>query len=192
MIMYGSAGNRTRDPLLSSVSLLPLGYRERLIESNTTLREGRGNPILVSKVCNPGRGLPSRGCCKSWTRGWDSRVSPSMWWLIIFSFLPKSVQNMSKTHTRRDFSRLFGVGVLWRHRLITSGMGLSHPPGWDNISTDVKIGGYSFLPLETDLYPNFARLGKCCLILRCLTLGWDNIFAPSFSAKYIMTSRRYQ
>ena len=29
MIMYASAGNRTRDPLLFSVSLLPLGYRER-------------------------------------------------------------------------------------------------------------------------------------------------------------------
>ena len=28
-----------------------------------------------------------------------------------------------------------------------------------------------FLPLETDLYPNFARLGKCCLTLWCLTLG---------------------
>ena len=30
------------------------------------------------------------------------------------------------------------------------------------------------------------------LIRWCLTLGWDNIFAPSFSAKYIMTARRYQ
>ena len=47
-----------------------------------------------------------------------------------------------------------------------------------------------FLPLETDLCPKFVRLGKCCLILKCLTLpGWDNIFAPSFRAKYIMTSR---
>ena len=68
-------------------------------------------------------------------------------WLF-FSFLPKNVQNMSKTHTRRDFSRLFGVDVLWRHRWITSGMGLSHPPGWDNISPDVKIGGYSCLKSE--------------------------------------------
>ena len=46
--------------------------------------------------------------------------------------------------------------------------------------------------METDLNPNFARLGKCCLILWCLTLGVDNIFAPSFSAIYIMTQRRYQ
>ena len=65
-------------------------------------------------------------------------------WLF-FSFLPKNVQNMSKTHPRRDFSRLFGVDVLWRHRRITSGMGLSHPPGWDNISPDIKIRGYSCL-----------------------------------------------
>ena len=28
MIMYASAGNRTRDPFLSSVSLSPLSYRE--------------------------------------------------------------------------------------------------------------------------------------------------------------------
>ena len=27
-------------------------------------------------------------------------------------------------------------------------MGLSHPPGWDNISPDVKIGGYSCLKSE--------------------------------------------
>ena len=59
----------------------------RLIESNTTLREGRGNPFRVSKICNPRRGLPSLGCCKSWTRGWDSRAPPSMWWLIIFLIL---------------------------------------------------------------------------------------------------------
>ena len=29
--------------------------------------------------CNPRRGLPSRGCCKSWTRGWDSLVPSTMW-----------------------------------------------------------------------------------------------------------------
>ena len=122
--------------------------RMRLIESKTTLREGGGNPILVSKICNPRRGLPSRGCCKSWTRGWDSWVPHSMWWLIIFLFLSKNVQYKSKTQTRCDFSRLFGVDVLWHHRWITYGIGLSHPPGWDNISPDVKIGGYSCLKSE--------------------------------------------
>ena len=35
-------------------------------------------------------------------------------------------------------------------------------------------------------------LDSISLILWCLTLGWDNIFAPSFSAEYTMTSRRYQ
>ena len=70
---------------------------------------------------------------------------------LFFSFLSKNVQNMSKTLTRRDFSRLFGVDVLWRHRWNTSGMGLSHPPGWDNISPDVKIGGYSCLKNENNL-----------------------------------------
>ena len=55
---------------------------------------------------------------------------------------------MSITHTRRDFSTLFGVDFLWRHRWITSGMGLSHPPGWDNISPDTKIGRNSCLKSE--------------------------------------------
>ena len=32
------------------------------------------NPIRVSMICNPRRGLPSRGCRKSWTLGWDSLV----------------------------------------------------------------------------------------------------------------------
>ena len=58
--------------------------RVRIIESNTTLKEGRWNPIQVSKTCNPLRGLPSRGCSKSWTRGWDSLVPLPMWCLIIF------------------------------------------------------------------------------------------------------------
>ena len=65
----------------------PEDWFSGLIESNTTLREGRGNPIRVSKICNPRRGLPSRGCSKSWTWGWDSRVPPSMWCLIIFLIL---------------------------------------------------------------------------------------------------------
>ena len=38
----------------------PLGD-QRLIESNTILGEGRGNPIRVSKICNPRRGLPQCG-----------------------------------------------------------------------------------------------------------------------------------
>ena len=65
-------------------------------------------------------------------------------------------------------------------------------PTEDGSIPKITIHEKCFLPLETDLYPKFARLGKCCLILWCLTLGWDNIFAPPFSAKYTMTSRRYQ
>ena len=59
-----------------------------LIESNTTMREGRGNPIRVSKICNPRRGLPSvDGIPESLPQCGD--------WLF-FSFLTKKVQNMSK------------------------------------------------------------------------------------------------
>ena len=59
-----------------------------LIESITTLREGRGNPIRVSKICNPWRGLPSRGCCKSWTHGDgipESLPQRDVW--LFFSYL---------------------------------------------------------------------------------------------------------
>ena len=72
--------------LTSKLADIPVS-RVRIIESNTTLREGRGNPIRVSKIFNPRRGLPSRGCSKSWTREWDSRAPPSMWCLIIFLIL---------------------------------------------------------------------------------------------------------
>ena len=55
-----------------------------LIESITTLWKGQGNPIRVSMICNPRRGLSSRGCCKSWTQEWDSLVPSAVWWLNIF------------------------------------------------------------------------------------------------------------
>ena len=62
--------------------------RIHVIESYITLREGRGNPIRVAKVCNPGQGLPSGGCCKSWSQELDSLVlGPSMWSLIVFLIL---------------------------------------------------------------------------------------------------------
>ena len=45
-----------------------------LRESITILRKGQGNLIGVSMICNQPRDLPSRGGCKSWTRGWDYLV----------------------------------------------------------------------------------------------------------------------
>ena len=97
----------------------------RLIESYITLRKGQGNPIQVSNICNPRRGFLSCGCFKSLTRGWDTRVHRN----VVIDYHPhscvKNVQAMSKTHTRRDFSILFGVDALWRHRRVTSGMGLT-------------------------------------------------------------------
>ena len=59
----------------------------RLIESNTILREGLGNPILVSKICNIHDSASLVVDCNFWTIGWDSQVPPSMWWLIIFLIL---------------------------------------------------------------------------------------------------------
>ena len=93
-----------------------------LIESNTTSRDSHPSiqdlQSTTRLVANLGHedGIPeSLPQCGDW---------------LFFSFLPKNVQNMPKTHDRRDFSILFGVDVLWRHRWITSGIGLSHSPGW--------------------------------------------------------------
>ena len=140
----------------------------RLKESKTILREGWGNPIRGSKMC------------KYRTRGWDSWVRPSMWWLF-FSFMSMNVQNMSKTHTRRDFSRLFGVNVLGMHMWIHSGMGLYHAAGWDNISPDVKICGIINLtpywgtdkgiPSEC---PRFAFHDEACRVVDVANLRHDD------------------
>ena len=124
-----------------------------LIESNTTLREGRGNPIRVSKIA-----IHDEACrvVDVANLGHEDGIPESLpqygVWLF-FSFLPKMSKIMSKTYSWRDFPRLFGVDVLWRHRWITSGMGLSHPPEWDNISPDVKIGGYSCFKSEKNTPP---------------------------------------
>ena len=128
-------------------------YNGRIIESSNTLREGRGNLIRVSKICNPRRACRVLDVANLGNEDGIPSSLPQCGDWLFFSFLSKNVQNISKTHTRRVFSRLFGVDVLWRHRWITSGMGLSHPPGWDNISPDVKIGGYSCLESENPLFP---------------------------------------
>ena len=141
---------------------------------------GTGKSTIVSKICSPRRGLPSRGRCKSLTQGW---ISLSLYKVVVDYFSPTAFNPLNKTPflpskiTRRNFSRLFGVDVLWRHRWITSGMGLSHPPGWDNISPDVKIGGYSCLKSENNFfsllrqeYPPIATSGE----MLSHPGGWDN------------------
>ena len=64
---------------------LPLRNSRRVIEYITTLRKGQGNPIRVPMICNPQRGLPSRGYRKLWTRGWDSLVLPECGDWLFFS-----------------------------------------------------------------------------------------------------------
>ena len=79
-------------------------FVEGLIESNTTLREWRGNPIQASKICNPRRGLQSHGCCKSWTQEWDSLVPPSMWRIDYFSH---SCLKACKRHIKHTLQTTF-------------------------------------------------------------------------------------
>ena len=105
---------------------------QRLIESITTLRKGQVNPIRVSMICNPWRGLPSRGCRKSWTRGWNSLV-PSC--VVIDYFSPTalfSINNPILMSFTLFKAQRFGaaacgnitpIATLWRHRC-----SLSPPP----------------------------------------------------------------
>ena len=54
-----------------------------LVEYITTLRKGQGNPIRLFMICYPRQGLPNRGYCKSWERGWDSlSLSHYGYWLF--------------------------------------------------------------------------------------------------------------
>ena len=71
-------------------------------------------------------------------------LCPSLY--VVIDYFSHSCLKMCKICLKRTldatfFFRLFGVDVLWRHRWITFGMGLSQPAGWDNISPDIKIGG---------------------------------------------------
>ena len=65
----------------------------RIIESNTTLREGRGNPVRVAKICNPRRRLPNRGL-----QILDTRMgfpSPSL--NVVIDYFSHSCLKMCKT-----------------------------------------------------------------------------------------------
>ena len=93
----------------------------RLTESITMLRKRRRNPIQVSNICNPRRGLLSCACCKSWTQGWDSGVPPTTRWLIIFLLLAKCINPTTKSNKQRWFpssSCHIGVDFLWRHSAV--------------------------------------------------------------------------
>ena len=79
--------------MYAKIKSLPIFFLTGLIESITRLREGRGNPIWVSKICNSRRGLPRCGC---WTQGWDSWVPPATWWLITFLLLSKCTKSTTK------------------------------------------------------------------------------------------------
>ena len=79
-------------------------HEQRLIESNTTLREGRGNPIRVSKISNPRRGLSSSGCCKIL----DTRIgfpSPSL--NVVIDYFSHSCLKMCKICIKRTLDATF-------------------------------------------------------------------------------------
>ena len=86
---------------------------QRLIESNTHIEVGtRESYPSVQDLQSTTRLAESWILQIFYTR--MGFLSPSLNVVIdyFFSFLSKNWQNMSKTHTRRDFSRLFGVDVL--------------------------------------------------------------------------------
>ena len=66
----------------------------RILESNTTLREGQGNPIRVSKICNPGLGKPCRGLQYLETR--MGFPSPSV--NVVIAYFSHSYLKICKVH----------------------------------------------------------------------------------------------
>ena len=57
---------------------------------------GTGKSTRVSKICSPRRGLPSRGCCKSLTRGW---ISLSLYKVVVDYFSPTAFNPQTKPPT---------------------------------------------------------------------------------------------
>ena len=55
---------------------------------------GTGKSTRVSKICSPRRGLPSRGRCKSLTRGW---ISLSLYKVVVDYFSPTALNPHDKT-----------------------------------------------------------------------------------------------
>ena len=55
---------------------------------------GTGKSTRVSKICSPRRGLPSRGCCKSLTRGW---ISLFLYKVVVDYFSPTALNPHNKT-----------------------------------------------------------------------------------------------
>ena len=100
----------------------------RLIESITTLRKGQGNPILVSMICNPRRGLQSIGFSKSWTRGWGSLVPSAMRWLIIFlprllffiksPILTSFYLYKAQSHGTAAYGNVMLLATPWHHNIL--------------------------------------------------------------------------
>ena len=58
------------------------------------LCKGTGKSTRVSKICSPRRGLPSRGRCKSLTRGW---ISLSLYKVVVDYFSPTALNPHNKT-----------------------------------------------------------------------------------------------
>ena len=86
---------------------------------------GTGKFTRVSKICSPRRGLPSRGRCKSLTRGW---ISLSLYKVVVDYFSPttfnshnKTPFSLSKTTSKRFLARKrrqLGLIMTSRHCII--------------------------------------------------------------------------
>ena len=67
---------------------------------------------------------PSRRCCKSSIRGWDSFAPPTMWW-VFYSFLPK----LCKIDIKRTLDATFLNWLALTFYGVKYDFGLFHPPG---------------------------------------------------------------
>ena len=84
---------------LKTDSSFPKYFRDISVNSGRIknlpgLCTGTVKSIPMSKICSPRRGLPSRGCCKSWTRGW---IFLSPYNVVVDCFSPTTLNPHNKT-----------------------------------------------------------------------------------------------
>ena len=92
---------------------------------------GTGKSIRVSKICSPQRCLPSRGRCKSLTRGW---ISLSLYKVVVDYFSPIAFNphdetqfSLSKTTSKRFLvrkRRQLGLIMTSRNRRFMTSQGV--------------------------------------------------------------------
>ena len=91
----GVPGDGVKDKVFHAPANLGIPLSDRQEYKNLPrLCTGTGKSTRVSKICSPRRGLPSRGHCKSLTRGW---IFLSLYEDVVDYFSPTALNLHNKT-----------------------------------------------------------------------------------------------